>query len=87
MGKRNAYLSLRAGSSLSVAGESETAPGRAGTAGSPAHRPAAPAAPPPPLQRLGCNAELIVDEFGEKLMEELDYVQEARNIEASSFND
>ncbi|PRW32613.1 putative aarF domain-containing kinase chloroplastic isoform A [Chlorella sorokiniana] len=32
------------------------------------------------LQRLGCNAELIVDEFGEKLLEELDYVQEARNI-------
>lgn len=31
-------------------------------------------------QRLGCNAELIVDEFGEKLMEELDYQQEARNI-------
>ncbi|KAL5583146.1 hypothetical protein UlMin_015588 [Ulmus minor] len=25
------------------------------------------------LQKLGCNAELIVDEFGEKLMEELDY--------------
>ena len=33
------------------------------------------------LKRLGCNAELIVDEFGEKLLEELDYVQEARNIE------
>lgn len=32
------------------------------------------------LRRLGCNAELIVDEFGEKLLEELDYVQEARNI-------
>lgn len=31
------------------------------------------------LDRLGCNAELIVDEFGEKLLEELDYVQEARN--------
>ncbi len=27
------------------------------------------------LQRLGCNAELIVDEFGEKLLEELDYLQ------------
>lgn len=27
------------------------------------------------LRRLGCNAELIVDEFGEKLLEELDYVQ------------
>lgn len=26
------------------------------------------------LQKLGCNAELIVDEFGEKLLEELDYV-------------
>jgi len=33
------------------------------------------------LQRLGCNAELIVDEFGEKLLEELDYIQEARNAE------
>ncbi|KAF3528877.1 hypothetical protein DY000_02036890 [Brassica cretica] len=41
------------------------------------------------LQKLGCNAELIVDEFGEKLLEELDYtlltlsscLQEARNIE------
>lgn len=33
------------------------------------------------LARLGCNAELIVDEFGEKLLEELDYVQEARNLE------
>jgi hypothetical protein len=32
-------------------------------------------------QRLGCDAELIVDEFGEKLLEELDYTQEARNIE------
>jgi hypothetical protein len=25
------------------------------------------------LEKLGCNAELIVDEFGEKLLEELDY--------------
>jgi len=25
------------------------------------------------LQKLGCNAELIVDEFGEKFLEELDY--------------
>ena len=33
------------------------------------------------LRKLGCNAELIVDEFGEKLLEELDYAQEARNIE------
>lgn len=31
--------------------------------------------------RLGCNAELVVDEFGEKLLEELDYTQEARNID------
>ncbi len=31
--------------------------------------------------RLGCNSELILDEFGEKLLEELDYQQEARNIE------
>ena len=30
--------------------------------------------------RLGCNAELIVDEFGEKLLEELDYEQEGRNL-------
>lgn len=35
------------------------------------------------MQRLGCNAELILDEFGEKLLEELDYQQEARNIEVS----
>ncbi len=33
------------------------------------------------MQKLGCNAELIVDEFGEKLLEELDYAQEARNID------
>ncbi|KAJ8758674.1 hypothetical protein K2173_000395 [Erythroxylum novogranatense] len=33
------------------------------------------------LQKLGCNAELIVDEFGEKLLEELDYTLEARNLE------
>ena len=32
-------------------------------------------------RRLGTNAELIVDEFAEKLLEELDYNQEARNIE------
>ena len=38
-----------------------------------------------PVQaRLGCNSELILDEFGEKLLEELDYRQEARNIEVSS---
>eukprot|EP01024_Parvocaulis_polyphysoides_P056097 TRINITY_DN5847_c2_g1_i2.p1 TRINITY_DN5847_c2_g1~~TRINITY_DN5847_c2_g1_i2.p1 ORF type:complete len:630 (-),score=81.06 TRINITY_DN5847_c2_g1_i2:444-2333(-) len=33
------------------------------------------------IQRLGCNAALIVDEFGEKIMEELDYSQEAQNIQ------
>ncbi|XP_057959702.1 protein ACTIVITY OF BC1 COMPLEX KINASE 1, chloroplastic isoform X2 [Malania oleifera] len=33
------------------------------------------------LEKLGCNSELIVDEFGEKLLEELDYTLEARNIE------
>jgi len=33
------------------------------------------------LQQLGCNAELIVDEFGQKLLEELDYTLEAGNIE------
>ena len=33
------------------------------------------------MRKLGCNAELIVDEFGVKLLEELDYAQEARNIE------
>eukprot|EP00898_Chlorokybus_atmophyticus_P004037 jgi/Chlat1/4634/Chrsp3S05594 len=32
------------------------------------------------MKHLGCNAQLIVDEFGEKLLEELDYVQEARNM-------
>ena len=35
--------------------------------------------------RLGCNSELILDEFGEKLLEELDYQQEARNIEVHPF--
>lgn len=34
--------------------------------------------------RLGCNSELILDEFGEKLLEELDYQQEARNIEVGA---
>eukprot|EP00249_Psilotum_nudum_P015685 c25466_g1_i1 orf=143-2233(+) len=33
------------------------------------------------MKKLGCNAELIVDEFGEKLLEELDYIIEARNME------
>lgn len=34
------------------------------------------------LRKLGCNAELIVDEFGDKLLDELDYYQEARNLES-----
>ena len=33
------------------------------------------------LRQLGCDAVLVVDEFGEKLLEELDYTQEARNIQ------
>jgi len=33
------------------------------------------------MKQLGCNAQLIVDEFGEKLLEELDYVQEGRNLQ------
>jgi len=33
------------------------------------------------IQKLGCSTELILDEFGEKLLEELDYTLEARNIE------
>merc|ERR1712176_1546522 len=32
-------------------------------------------------KNLGCDATLIVDEFAEKVLEELDYVQEARNIQ------
>ncbi|QDZ21288.1 UbiB-like protein kinase [Chloropicon primus] len=32
-------------------------------------------------RNLGCDAQLIVDEFGEKILEELDYNQEARNIQ------
>ena len=32
------------------------------------------------VRRLGCNAPTIIDEFGEKLLEELDYKQEARNM-------
>lgn len=39
------------------------------------------------MRKLGCNAELIVDEFGEKLLEELDYAQEARNIAVSAACD
>ena len=41
-------------------------------------RAAAAAITPLALRRLGCNAELIVDEFGEKLLEELDYTQVGR---------
>lgn len=37
-------------------------------------------------RRLGCDAELIVDEFGEKILEELDYTQEAKNIEEFERN-
>ncbi|GIL64516.1 hypothetical protein Vafri_18415 [Volvox africanus] len=37
-------------------------------------------------RRLGCDARLIVDEFGEKLLEELDYTQEARNIQEFERN-
>ncbi|PNW74014.1 hypothetical protein CHLRE_13g581850v5 [Chlamydomonas reinhardtii] len=37
-------------------------------------------------KRLGCDAQLIVDEFGEKLLEELDYTQEAKNIEEFERN-
>lgn len=33
------------------------------------------------IRALGVPAALIIDEFGEKLLEELDYTQEARNIE------
>lgn len=33
------------------------------------------------IRRLGCNATLIIDEFGEKLLEELDYKLEARNLQ------
>lgn len=32
-------------------------------------------------KRLGCNAALIIDEFGEKLLEECDYQLEATNIQ------
>jgi predicted unusual protein kinase regulating ubiquinone biosynthesis (AarF/ABC1/UbiB family) len=32
------------------------------------------------VRRLGCDAPTIIDEFGEKLLEELDYKQEARNM-------
>jgi len=32
-------------------------------------------------RQLGCNAQLIIDEFGEKLLEELDYTLECRNIQ------
>jgi predicted unusual protein kinase regulating ubiquinone biosynthesis (AarF/ABC1/UbiB family) len=32
------------------------------------------------VKRLGCDAVTVIDEFGEKLLEELDYEQEARNM-------
>ena len=35
---------------------------------------------------LGCSASLLVDEFAEKLLEELDFVQEARNLRDFAFN-
>lgn len=35
---------------------------------------------------LGCSASLLVDEFAEKLLEELDFVQEARNLRDFGFN-
>jgi len=38
------------------------------------------------VRNLGCNAQLIVDEFGEKLLEELDYQQEMRNIKDFAAN-
>ncbi|GMH41992.1 hypothetical protein BSKO_09911 [Bryopsis sp. KO-2023] len=38
------------------------------------------------MERLGCSAQLIVDEFGEKLLEELNYEQEARNIQEFGKN-
>lgn len=35
---------------------------------------------------LGCSAALLIDEFAEKLLEELDFVQEARNLRDFGFN-
>ena len=35
---------------------------------------------------LGCSAALLIDEFAEKLLEELDFVQEARNLRDFAFN-
>lgn len=32
-------------------------------------------------RNIGCEATLLVDEFAEKMLEELDFVQEARNLE------
>jgi predicted unusual protein kinase regulating ubiquinone biosynthesis (AarF/ABC1/UbiB family) len=32
------------------------------------------------VRRLGCDATLVIDEFAEKLLEELDYKLEARNM-------
>lgn len=37
-------------------------------------------------QRLGASAELIVDEFGQKMLEELDYTLEARSIQLFQQN-
>jgi len=37
-------------------------------------------------QRLGASAELIVDEFGQKLLEELDYTLEARSMQQFRLN-
>lgn len=37
-------------------------------------------------ENLGCSASLLVDEFAEKLLEELDFVQEARNLRDFAFN-
>lgn len=38
------------------------------------------------VQKLGCNAELIVDEFGEKLLEELDYTLVSFRIALNGFD-
>lgn len=38
------------------------------------------------LNNLGCNAQLIIDEFGRKLLEELDFTLEARNMEDFRHN-
>lgn len=38
------------------------------------------------MANLGCSSALLVDEFAEKLLEELDFVQEARNLRDFKFN-